>query len=279
MNRTAYERPVFGALILTLILAAAAQAAVEVIAIRYRSAAELLPVVRTMLSADGKASADDRTNSLVIVDSEPAIARVMQFLAAIDAPARQVTVRVRFRESREREERSAAAGVRASGRGGSVAAGRAPRGSDGVNLQVQERTRRTSGGSEVFISTLSGSWAFIRVGRDIAFTPRWAEICRRHGRATAFQRMETGFEVKPVLQQDNLALVEIIPRISGLGSGGSAEEVRFAEAATHVQVPTGSWVAVGGAEQGAHEVIRAILEAGSEQQSGRVSIELMVDAR
>ncbi|RPJ74513.1 MAG: hypothetical protein EHM15_05210, partial [Desulfobacteraceae bacterium] len=253
MSRTTYERPVLGALILTLILAVAAQAAVEVIAIRYRSAAELLPVVRTMLSADGKASADDRTNSLIIVDSEPAIARVLQFLTAIDAPSRQVTVRVRFQESREREERSAAAGVRVSGGGGSAAAGRAPRGSDGVNLQTQERTQRTSGGAEVFVSTLSGSWAFIRVGREIPFTPRWAEICRRHGRTATFQRMETGFEVKPILQ-DNLALVEIVPRISGMGSGGSPGEVRFTEAATQLQVPTGSWVSIGGAEQGAHEV-------------------------
>jgi len=278
MKITICKRPVFGALVLTLILAAAARAAVEVIPIRYRSAAELVPIVRGLLSAEGKIAADERTNSLIIVDTEQAISRVMQSLAAIDAPARQVTVRVRFQESSEREERSVAGGARVSGGGGTVSAGRPPRGGDGARLRVEERSRTTGGGSEVFISTLSGSWAFIRVGRDIPVTPRWTELFRRYGRGVVFQRMETGFEVKPILQ-DQLALVEIVPRISGMGAGGEAREVRFAEAATQLQVPTGSWVTIGGAEQGANEMVRAILEAGSERQSGRVSIELMVDAR
>jgi type II secretory pathway component GspD/PulD (secretin) len=269
---------IIAAIVLALMLPAAAGAAVEVIAVKYRSAAELLPIVRTMLSADGKISADERTNSLIIVDSEEVIARVMHSLAAIDTIPRQVTVRVRFQEIAEREERSASAGVRASGDRGSVSAGRPPRDRDGVEVRVQERTQKSSGGSEQFISTLSGSWAFISVGREVPYTARWAEICRRHGQAVVFQRMETGFEVKAVLQ-GNLAEVEIVPRISGMSPGGRPGEVRFAGAATRVQVPTGRWISIGGSEQGANEVVRAILEAGASRHSSQLGIELMVEER
>ncbi len=56
-----------GCALLLWILVGSACAAVEVISLRYRSAAEVLPIVRTMLSPDGKISADDRTNSLITV--------------------------------------------------------------------------------------------------------------------------------------------------------------------------------------------------------------------
>jgi hypothetical protein len=90
--------------------------------------------------------------------------------------------------------------------------------------------------------------------------------------------METGFEVKAVLQ-GNLAEVEIVPRISGTSSSGRTGEVRFTEAATRVQVPTGRWIAIGGSEQGAHEVVRAILEGGDSRHSSQLGIQLMVEER
>ncbi|MFO7707823.1 MAG: secretin N-terminal domain-containing protein [Desulfobacterales bacterium] len=263
---------------MALIAAGSADAAVQVIAVKYRSAAELVPIVRTLLSADGKVSADERTNSLIIVDSEEAIARVMHSLAAIDTLPRQVTVRVRFQESAERDERSASAGVRVSGESGSVSAGRPPRDRDGVEVRVQDRTQRSSGSSEQFISTLSGSWAFISVGREVPYTARWAEICRRHGQTVVFHRMETGFEVKVVLQ-GALAEVEIVPRISGTSAGGRPGEVRFTEASTRVQVPTGRWISIGGSEQGANEVVRAILEAGASRHSSQIGIEVIIEER
>jgi len=76
-----------------------ADAAVEIISLTYRNPTEVLPLVKSMLSPEGKISADERTNSLIIVDSAEAIARVRQSLAVIDAPVRQAMVRVRFQDS------------------------------------------------------------------------------------------------------------------------------------------------------------------------------------
>jgi len=72
-----------------LVAAASVHAAVEVISLNYRSAPEVLPLVKSMLSPEGRISADERTNSLIIVDSEEAIARIKQSLPVIDTPVRQ----------------------------------------------------------------------------------------------------------------------------------------------------------------------------------------------
>jgi hypothetical protein len=54
--------------------------------------------------------------------------------------------------------------------------------------------------------------------------------------------------------------------------------VRFTEAATRTVVPLGQWIAIGGADQSASEVVRAILQAGASRQSSGVSIQLMIEA-
>ncbi len=255
-----------------------ADAAVEVISLTYRNPTEVLPLVKRMLSPDGKISADERTYSLIIVDSAEAIARVMQSLAVIDAPVRQAMVRVRFQDSATSEERSVSGGGQVSGDNWSVSTGRRQSTRDGVDVRVQDRSVSRGGSSEYFINALSGSWAYIRVGQDIPYTARWSDLCRRYGRPVVFQRIETGFDVKPVIRE-NMADVEIVPRISETGSGGRPGGVRFAEASTQVQVPLGQWVTIGGSDQSANEVLRAILEAGSSRQSSALSIQLWVEAR
>ena len=265
------------ALALTVLTSGAVGAAVEVVTLRYRSPGEVMQIVRSMLSPDGKISADEPSYTLIIVDSEEVIARIMQSLAVIDRPVRQATVRVRFQESGQQEQRSVSGGGRVSGDNWSVSTGRIPRGRDGVDVRAQDRTVSRGGSSEYFINAISGSWAYIRVGQDIPYTARWSDLCRRYGRPVVFQRIETGFDVKPVIRE-NMADVEIVPRISETGSGGRPGGVQFAEASTRVQVPLGQWVTIGGSDQSANEVLRAILEAGSSRQSSALNIQLWVEA-
>lgn len=187
--------------LVTAVLAAGAvgHAAVDVIVVHYRSASEVLPLVKPLLTPEGKLSADDRTGRLIIVDSEEAIARVRQLLATLDRLAPQAMVRVRFEESAAGEERSISGGGRVSGDEWSVSAGRGRRDRDGVDVRVQDQSESRSGSSEYFIRTLSGTWAYIRVGRDIPYTTRWRDLCRRYGQTVVFQRLETGFEVRPMI--------------------------------------------------------------------------------
>lgn len=265
-------------LVLAAILAAASSshAAVEVIALRYRSPSEVLPLIKPLLSAEGKISADDRTHHLIVVDSEEAIERIRQTLDLIDRQAPQATIRVRFQGTAEREDRSISGGGRASGDKWSVSGGRMRHGGEGVEVRAQDRSVSRSGDSEYFINVLSGSWAYIRVGQDIPISTYWMDLCRRYGRTLTYRRLETGFDVKAMIRE-TLAEVEIVPRISEAGAGGRAEGVRFTEAATRTAVPLGQWIVIGGSDQSASEVVRAILEAGGSRVSSAQSIQLMVE--
>lgn len=247
-----------------------------VVPMQYRTAAEALPMVQALLSPQGRAAADPRTNALLIVDDEASVQRVREFLAGFDQLGKQGRVKVRFQETAASEDQSVAARARVSGGDWTVTAGR-PRRGDGADVRVEDRTVSRQGISEFFVVVVSGSPAYILVGQDLVFTERWLDLTRRYARVTetvSIQRMETGMEVKPTLLKDH-ADIEIIPRISGAGTERGV--IRFTEAATRLLAPYGQWVTIGGASQQSNDVIRAVLEAGRGQRSAGLSISLLVE--
>ena len=270
---------VLGILAFFMAVAAASQCRAETLVypMQYRTAAEAVPMVQSLLSPGGRAVADARTNALLVVDDEETIHRVREFLLGFDKLGKQARIRVRFDESGVRERTSVEGRARASGEDWSVSAGK-PMRKDGVEVRVQDRSRSQQGSSEFFITVVSGSGAYIMVGQDILYTERWVDLTRRYARVTesvTIQRIETGFEVMPVILKDH-ADVEIIPRISY--GGPNSRVVRFAEASTRLVAPIGQWVTIGGASQQSNEVIRAVLEAGRGERSSVTSISLLVES-
>ncbi len=244
---------------------------------QYRTAAEAVPMVQSLLSPGGRAVADARTNALLVVDDEETIQRVREFLQGFDKLGKQAKIRVRFDESGARERTGVEARARASGEDWSVSAGK-PMRKDGVEVRLQDRSRAQQGSSEFFVTVVSGSAAYIMVGQDILYTQRWIDLTRRYARITesvTIQRIETGFEVMPVLLKDH-ADVDIIPRISHGGPGSRV--IRFTEASTRLLAPIGQWVTIGGASQQSNEVIRAVLEAGRGERISVTSISLLVES-
>ncbi len=241
-----------------------------------RTAAEAVPMVQPLLSPDGRAVADARTNALLVVDSEETIRRVREFLEGFDKPGKQARIRLRFDESGAGGETRVEGRARASGEDWSLDAGK-PMRKDGVEVRLQDRSRSRQGSSEFFLTVVSGSAAYVMVGQDILYTQRWIDLTRRHARITesvTIQRIETGFEVKPVILKDH-ADIEITPRISHGGAGPHV--IHFTEASTRLVAPIGQWVTIGGASQQSNEVIRAVLEAGRGERSSVTSISLLVE--
>lgn len=68
----------------------------EFIQINYSTAAEFEQKVRELLSPRGKASADSRTNTLIVTDIEPVLQRVQSYIAKLDRPERQVLIEARL---------------------------------------------------------------------------------------------------------------------------------------------------------------------------------------
>jgi type II secretory pathway component GspD/PulD (secretin) len=263
-------------LFLTILGATRSSAETLVYPMQYRTAAEAVPMVQPLLSPVGRAVADARTNALLVVDDEEAIQRVREFLAGFDKPGKMARIRVRFDESGTRETTSVEGSARASGEDWSASAGK-PMAKDGVSVRLQDRSRLHQGSSEFFVTVVSGGAAYIMVGQDILYTQRWVDLTRRYARITeavTIQRIETGFEVMPVILKDHADL-EITPRISH--GGPRPGVIRFMEASTRLVAPIGQWVTIGGASEQSNDVIRAVLEAGRGERRSVTSISLLVE--
>jgi type II secretory pathway component GspD/PulD (secretin) len=262
-------------LALVCLVSASLAAEVAVIKVNYRSAAEILPQVQNLLTPEGKASVDTRTNSLIVVDTKESLAKIQAFVVSMDQPAEQVKVRFRFQEQGVSTDRDISTSGRVSGEYGSVAVGRDRR--EGVHVRAQDRVVNRRGNTESFISVMSGSSAYLWVGKDVPYTERWVYFAHRYAHIVEtvnFQRVETGFEVLPIVAGNNVQIA-IVPRISSLEKGGQV--VRFTEAATTLSVPKGQWVTIGGSSEQSNEVFRDILSYGSSSTNSTLSLSLMVE--
>lgn len=252
-------------------------AEIAVIKVHFRDASDMLPMVETMLSPEGKASVYTPTNSIVIRDSSESLMRIRELLAHLDKPGEQVTIRFRFQKGDIAKQRDISASGRISGERGSVSIGEKGR-KDGVRVRAGSRTVNHSQESESFISVLSGSAAYISVGKEILYSQRWAYLCRRYAHfanKVAFKRIETGMEVRPVLSGDHVH-IEIIPRVS-YEEPGDKGVIRFSEASTKLFIRRGQWITIGGHAKKSNEVIREILSRRSAEDGTTISLSLMVE--
>jgi type II secretory pathway component GspD/PulD (secretin) len=267
----------FGILAVSLtIMVGSSLAEVAVIKVNYRSASDILPLVQTLLSPGGKATVDTRTNTIIVNDTSESAAKIQAFVANMDKPSEQARIRFRFQETGLSKDRDLSASGRVSGDGWSVASGRSRR--EGVHVRARETRVNRQGTTESLISVMSGSFAYIWVGKDIPFTERWVYLSRRYAHVVEkvnFQRVETGFEVRPVIT-GNSVHVEIVPRISSLEEGDRGV-VRLTEASTTLTVPKGQWVSIAGASEQSSEVIRDILSTGSASANSTLSLSLKVE--
>lgn len=252
-------------------------AEVVVIPIQHRNAAELVPIVEHLLSSEGRVSHDRRTNSLIIIDRAEHLRNIRVVLDRTDAPSKQVNVRVRFHQTESKTERGGSVEGRVSGDDWTIGAGKSRR--DGLEVRVRNDHSSETVRSEYAIRTASGSSAYILAGREVPFRSRWRSLCRGYAacqNGVEFRRIETGFEVTPVVRGDRVE-IDLVPRISGIGSSGEAEVIRFTEAATRLTAPPGEWVTVGGWDTRGDAVYRAILESASRRRQERLDISLRVE--
>ncbi len=262
-------------LCLACLVSASLAAEVAVIKVNYRSAAEILPQVQDLLTSEGKATVDTRTNSLIVVDTKESLAKIQAFVASMDQPAEQVKVRFRFQEQGSSTDRDISTSGRVSGEHGSVAIGRDRR--EGVHVRARDTVVNRRGNTESFISVMSGSSAYLWVGKEVPFTEQWVYFTHHYAHVVEtvnFQRVETGFEVRPIVTGNNVQ-VEIVPRISSFDK--KERVVRFTEAATTLTVPKGQWVTIGGTSEQSNEVFRDILSYGSSATNSTLSLSLMVE--
>lgn len=249
----------------------------EVIQVEFRKASELLPMFHGMLSGEGDVTVDIPTNSIIITDDQKRIDKIKSLIQRLDVPPQQLRIRVKFQEESLNGDRSISGEGSVSGDNWEINTGNRKR--NGVRVRASDRNTRKSERAEYFINVLSGSPAYILAGKNIIYRERWGYLLEKYAHYNEqiiIQRIETGFDVKPVVT-GGYANIEIIPRISHENSKGRKKIVRFAEAATTISVPLNQWVTIGNINKNSNEVISEILKSGTSNNRSSILISLMVE--
>ncbi len=260
-------------LALALALPVAAQDTAEVIPLRHRPAAELAPVLQSMIGSDGVvASLDTR---LVVRATPEAMARVKALVRELDLPLRSLWITVR--QAGQRRESSVDGGVTVQDGSGTRVT------TDGHTTTTT--TRRTvvtgalsagsaSGSDETLqrLQALEGQPAFIGIGQAQA-VPRAVLTPGGVVTGAAYVEATTGFWVLPRLSGDLVSL-ELATAQDAFTRAGL--ERRGVE--TSVSGRLGEWLQVGSHALQSRGQLAAILVAGQASLDQSWSVSLRVEA-
>jgi len=195
MNRATLVR---FAVLIGLAASAGAQNALEIIALRHRTAEQVLPSLQPLLEPGGTLSGQG--TQLFVRTSRANLAELRRALDAIDRPARRLQISVRY----DQENDLASRGVDASGRISNR----------GSNVDVRAQDGRSQGSERVDhrVQTLEGARATILTGASRPVSQRQfiqTPVGVVSQPVTVVQETTSGFQVIPRLVGDTVQ-VEIV---------------------------------------------------------------------
>lgn len=250
-------------LLLLLPWLARAQQALEIIPLKHRSAEQVLPVITPLLEPG--AALTGTGNQLILRSSARNRQDILQVLAVIDVPARNLLIRV----TQDRDTAMA-------GRG---AQGRVAIGNNEVRASGRAFDTRSTGsaGSAQTVRVVEGGQAFINIGQSLPV--RMQETQRVPGGTitrtdTVFRDLGQGFYAAPRVTGDRVT-VEISTRFDTPGRAGPGS-INSQQASTTVSGRLGEWIALGGSSQQAAGTQRGLLSAGEANAREQHGIWLMV---
>jgi len=254
---------------------------VRVIQVHYRSAAELVGMIKPLMSSDGVVSADSRSNTLMVMDSPEKVAFVEQFVRDHDQPQPQLRVEVQFSLKENAQSSSIGADVDIQGDNWRITNTKKNRSSEGSSVSVYANSERLNQERQniSMIRVSSGSTAYIATGQRIPYTERWARISRQYAlisETTVFHQVDTGFEVRPVLTGDQI-LVSITPRLSYVDKVGERDAIFFSEAATELSVQPGQWIEISSSTSEDNEIFNEIFKTSRKNGKQITTIQLRID--
>src|SRR3972149_6569833 len=209
------------ALLLAAGCAAAPETVLEVIPLRHRTAAGLIPMIQPLLVRHGSGSG---FQGQLIVPTTPAnLAEIKRIMASIDTMPRQLVITVRQNADVDRSRSAAEVSGSVGGEHGrvTVPGARDSRGSDvvlgegddSVRLQVIEGSGRQSDRNTQSVRVMEGREAFVRGGASGPIRERQVQRSVVGGRVveqvvetTQYRDAATGFYVLPRVSGDRVTL-------------------------------------------------------------------------
>ena len=247
MGRRTRHAVFLGALAAILLGGAAFAADYTVIKVSHRPAAELVEAVRAILSSDGTVIADERNNTLIIMDNPAALKKARELVGDLDVGARHVRLSVTFFEAEDRNRVDFSVRWRYTGGGfvvGNLEGGDGGEGfvvsgfpdavtKSGVSVTTQELLVM-SGGSGRFVTG-----ADVPVTEDVLIRLRHGGVIREH---VVFREVSTGFVFTPTIL-DRAVSLEIVPFLSYFADEQEGSIVYY-EAGTTISIPDGRTVVI-----------------------------------
>ena len=245
----------------------------EVIPLNYRTAEQVIPVLKPLLDAQGSISGIQ--NQLVVRTSARNLADIKKVLATLDAMPRRLLITVRQDADSSREgfgaeasgritAGSATTTLRSGGAGGGVVEAR--RGDDVIRGRVESTRSLDADRNTQTLQVLEGSSAFIRVGQSVPVRQVQravvdGQLVDRVIDGTEYRDVMSGFYALARLAGDQVTL-EITPQTDPLARPEQnlpRGSVNVQRVATTVAGRLGEWIEVGGVIQAASTERSAIL--------------------
>ena len=249
----------------------------QVIELRHRLAADVIPIVEPLLESGGVITGRDGT---LFVRTSPAnLAQIRQVVDALDRKPRQLLVTVR--QGTVADVSSGQVRGSATIGGGDVQAGvnRPPAAEPGASVATSYRTQRGDSHNVSSVRALEGMETFISIGQSVPVNT--TQVSRGWGgisvqQSTEFRSASTGFYATARLNGDTVTL-EISPQQQRLRSSARGPVVETAGAVTTVRGRLGEWLALGAVQQSNSSGTTGLLvwgsQAGSSQYSAWIKVE------
>ena len=235
----------------------------EIIDLKYRTAAEVIPVLQPLMEQGGALTGQDYK---LFVRTSPANLRQLRAaLAQIDRKPNQLLVSVRRSTEQEMQRERGQVSGTVSNRGANVA------------VRATESDTRDSGGGIASVQVIEGNSALISSGSDVPIvTSVVAGAGRRPfaGATTSYRNVSSGFLVTPRVRGSQVVL-DIEQQDERLANG-TVETQRLT---TQVSGPLGQWIRLGGVDESATTQSRGILSRQYSTQSSAREIWVKVESR
>jgi type II secretory pathway component GspD/PulD (secretin) len=250
--------------LLCCVAGAYAQATVvEVISLRYRNVADVIPIIQPMLAREGSVSGFQ--GQLVLRTTPANLEEIKRILATVDSAPRQLLITVRQDADVERSRSQAGVSASVGGDHARVVIPPASRdrgggnvvlreGDDQVRAHVQEGRSTESDRNTQSVRVMEGREAYVSVGQSVPVRERQVQRAVVGGRvveqvvdSTQYRDVATGFYARPRLSGDRVTL-DISPQRESL-SNPVRGAVNVQSMVTTVSGRLGEWMEIGGISQ------------------------------
>ncbi|AKH19868.1 hypothetical protein AAY24_05330 [Sedimenticola thiotaurini] len=252
----------------------AADYPLEIIQLKSRPVAEIIPILKPFIDSDGSISG--MNDQLIIRTSAANLAEIRQILQRLDQPPRRLRISVRQFAGNHASQQALGADIDAMvGKQGRVIVGQP--GDGDVRLRVKKAQTESHRDVTHTVQVLEGYPAFIATGQSVPIPERTTIVTRntlRQRTTTQYRDVASGFYVVPRVNGNRVTL-EISTEMNRPGNRQGHYDKQQVQSIVSGQL--GEWISLGGAARTmgttGHDILK---EARMVSQDDR-AIELLVE--